>query len=516
MFFARRSTTSICSWIICALLVFASAPAALAQDEYVAQSISDTAIPVDELALMVKPLTRSELEGEVQAWIALVKEKAKLLSAAEIAIKRKNEEIASAEELAAVAEDDDISNDEVEQLAEEVQAAAERSEQDEDVRAAVEEASTTAVTAAAESQLENVEDLNETAASANQLAEATDAQKQQLLDAVVALRDEQTALIDRTRVVLDDVDAKGGDTEEHRQYLSAVSGVAVDVSDWDAIFATATGWIVSEQGGVRWGLNIAKFLALLAVSWVVSAIVGRIADRAFQTRYSQRLSTLMRAFLATLIRRAILVIGFVIALAALEVNTAPLLAAIGAAGFVVAFALQDSLSNFASGIMILLYRPFDVGDVVEIGGVSGKVTALNLVSVTIKSFDNKMVLVPNNSVWNDVITNATGVHQRRVDMVFGIGYEDDIQQAQDVLERIVQNHELVLDDPATVIKLHELADSSVNFICRPWVRTDDYWTVFWDVTRSVKEEFDKEGISIPYPQQDIHVHQVAAQDSASA
>lgn len=201
-----------------------------------------------------------------------------------------------------------------------------------------------------------------------------------------------------------------------------------------------------------------------------------------------------------------MLIGFVVALKQLEVDTGPLLAAIGAAGFVIAFALQDSLSNFASGIMILMYRPFDVGDVVETGGAAGKVISLNLVSVTISTFDNKTVVVPNNKVWNDIITNATGVTTRRVDMVFGVSYADDIKKTQEVLERIVLNHPLVLKDPEPVIKLHELADSSVNFICRPWSKTDDYWTVWWDVTRSVKEEFDKEGISIPFPQQDVHMH----------
>ena len=162
------------------------------------------------------------------------------------------------------------------------------------------------------------------------------------------------------------------------------------------------------------------------------------------------------------------------------VNVGALLAVIGGASFIIGFALQDTLGNFASGVMLLIYRPFDVGDVVEVGGVNGKIDSVSLVSTTIRTFDNKVVLVPNRNVWGQVITNASASDTRRVDMIFGIGYEDDADKARSILERIVSRHELVLEDPEPVIQLHELADSSVNFICRPWVNTDDYWQVHWD------------------------------------
>jgi len=201
-----------------------------------------------------------------------------------------------------------------------------------------------------------------------------------------------------------------------------------------------------------------------------------------------------------------MVVGVIMALAALEVSIGPLLAVVVAAGFVIAFALQDSLSNFASGLMILFFRPFDVGDVVDAGGVSGKVTSMNLVATTIKTFDNKDMVVPNNKVWNDVITNATGVDTRRVDMEFGVGYDDDIDKAQAILEEIVAAHPKALKDPEPTIRMNALADSSVNFICRPWARTADYWDVYWDVTKAVKKRFDAEGIGIPYPQRDVHLY----------
>ena len=194
------------------------------------------------------------------------------------------------------------------------------------------------------------------------------------------------------------------------------------------------------------------------------------------------------------------------ALKALEWDVTPMLAALGAAGFVVGFALKDTLGNFASGIMILAYRPFDVGDQIDAANVNGLVESVSLFATHIRTFDNKMTIVPNNKIWGDIITNATASDPRRVDMVFGIGYDDDIEMANNTLLSLLQQHPLVLREPAPVVKLNELADSSVNFICRPWTKTQDYWSVYWDITQSVKETFDQKGISIPYPQRDVHLH----------
>ena len=201
-----------------------------------------------------------------------------------------------------------------------------------------------------------------------------------------------------------------------------------------------------------------------------------------------------------------MLIGVIIAIAQLGIEIAPLLAGLGIAGFVVGFALQDTLSNFASGIMILVYRPYDVGDAIEAGGVIGSVSRMNLVSTIILTFDNQLLVVPNNKIWGDVIRNITNQEMRRVDMTFGIGYSDDIAEAERVLTEIVTNHEKTLEDPAPVIRLHELGDSSINFVVRPWTRTNDYWDVYWDVTREVKRRFDAEGISIPFPRRDVHVY----------
>ena len=159
----------------------------------------------------------------------------------------------------------------------------------------------------------------------------------------------------------------------------------------------------------------------------------------------------------------------------------------------------------AAGMMILIYRPYDIGDLVEAGGVMGKVKTMNLVSTTITTFDNQKLVVPNSKIWGDVIRNITAEPNRRIDMTFGISYSDDIDHADRVLNDIVKNHELILSEPEPDIRLHNLGDSSVDFIVRPWARTRDYWTVYWDITREVKKRFDSEGISIPYPQRDVHI-----------
>ena len=329
--------------------------------------------------------------------------------------------------------------------------------------------------------------------------------QQALIEQAATLRDERTALLDRASVVVDALEEKGGDVEEYEKYLAAVSGVTVDVTDAGAAWATVRAWLQSKEGGIRWARNIASFIVVLIAAWILGRILGGIVRRAV-TRV-KKASELLRVFLVNATRKVTYVVGIVIALSMLGVDIGPLLAVIGVAGFVIGFALQGTLSNFASGIMILMYRPFDVGDVVDVAGVSGKVESMTLVSTTIATFDNRQIVVPNNSIWGSVITNITGKPTRRVDMVFGISYSDDIEKARGILQEIVSAHEKVLADPAPVIKMHELADSSVNFIVRPWSSTGDYWDVYWDVTRAVKERFDAAGVSIPFPQRDVHMHQ---------
>jgi len=360
----------------------------------------------------------------------------------------------------------------------------------------------------------------ETAAETTErFEEAKKEEKVELLEKVNELREERTLITDRLKAVLDELETKT-DTEDtdtlakikdYRLYISSVQGIRVDVKDTTSTWIALKGWLTSDEGGLRWAENIGLFFGILVVAWILSKLLSRAVHHGLQM--TGRVSQLLEEFFVGSVRWVVMIVGVIMALATLEVSIGPLLAVVGAAGFVIAFALQDSLSNFASGLMILFFRPFDVGDVVDAGGVSGKVTTMNLVSTTIKTFDNKDMLVPNNKIWNDVITNATGVDTRRVDMEFGIGYDDDIDKAQAILEDIVTAHPKVLKDPEPTIRMHTLADSSVNFVCRPWARTADYWDVYWDVTKMVKKRFDAEGIGIPFPQRDVHLY---IEDSAGA
>ena len=332
--------------------------------------------------------------------------------------------------------------------------------------------------------------------------------KTQLLESVTKLKEQETALADHLKAVISEFKSKGGDIVDYEAYITAISGVKVDISDAGAAWTVITGWLMSSEGGLRWAKNIVFFLIIILLSYFVSNLIGKAVQRAIAN--IQSASELLKDFIVNISRKAILVVGFVVALSMLEVNVGPLLAAIGAAGFIMGFALQGTLSNFASGIMILIYRPYDVGDLVDVGGTLGTVDAMTIVSTTLRKVDNQKVVIPNNMIWGDKITNITGTSKRRVDMVFGIGYSDDMAKAQEVLEELLANHDAILKDPAPVVKVHELADSSVNFVVRPWVETENYWDVYWDITRSVKERFDAAGVSIPFPQQDVHMHQVAS------
>jgi small conductance mechanosensitive channel len=333
-------------------------------------------------------------------------------------------------------------------------------------------------------------------------------EKTKLLETVNKLKEEQTALTDRLKVVIEELKSKGGEIKDYESYITAISGVEVDVSDASATWTVITGWLTSTEGGIRWAKNLLFFLVIILISWILSKAVGKAVEKAVANVKSA--SALLKEFIVNISRKAIFIVGFVVALSMLEVNVGPLLAAIGAVGFIMGFALQGTLSNFAAGIMILIYRPYDVGDLVDVGGTLGKVDAMTIVSTTLRKPDNQKVVIPNNMIWGDIITNITGTSKRRVDLVFGIGYSDDIAKAQKILEDILANNESILKDPEPVVKVHELADSSVNFVVRPWVETDNYWDVYWDITRAVKERFDAEGVSIPFPQRDVHVHQVAS------
>ena len=301
-------------------------------------------------------------------------------------------------------------------------------------------------------------------------------------------------------------------TRLYRQQILKLTGeITTDVLDVGIMANLVKEWtanIVSlvASEGPKLVFRLLLVIFILFVFFQFSKLVKTGAERAL-TASRLQISHLLRRMIVSTVRNLVIIIGILLAISQMGISLGPLLAGLGIAGFIIGFALQDTLSNFASGIMILLYRPFDVGDVVDAGGVSGKVSHMSLVSTTFMTFDNQKLVVPNNSIWQAVITNLTAQRTRRVDLVFGISYGDDIDKAEKVLHEIVVAHDAVLEDPEPLIKLHELGDSSVNFIVRPWVKTGDYWDTYWDLTKAVKQGFDKEGISIPFPQRDVHVYE---------
>ncbi len=326
-----------------------------------------------------------------------------------------------------------------------------------------------------------------------------------------ATRNSLDASTGSMEVVLDLMSTEGLDTNDHRAYLvtvtqdlaSGILDVKVAATLLRKLWQQVASWITTKGPGY-----LVKLL-IFAVIMFAGRLLAKLVHKAVDTslgRARVNISQLLRRTLVSTAHNAIVALALMIGLSQLGLNLGPLLAGFGVVGFILGFAMQDSLSNFASGLMILFYRPYDVGDLVDISGVFGKVENMSLVSTSILTLDNQKLVVPNSKIWGDVIKNVTDQHIRRVDMTFGISYSDDIPHAEQVLSDILEKHAMVLDKPDSMVKLHKLNDSSVDFVVRPWVKTDDYWDVYWDVTREVKMRFDAENISIPFPQQDVHIY----------
>jgi len=325
---------------------------------------------------------------------------------------------------------------------------------------------------------------------------------------------ERKELFKKYSSVLNAWEKKGGDEKaiaDYRAYRNSIIVEETRTADFETLVARAVSWLTAQDGGIQLAKHIGVILLSFLGLLIVAGIVRRFAQR--WIGHVPNLSKLLQAFLIAAIYWIVLSIGLMVVLSALGVDITPLFALIGGASFITAFALQDTLGNLASGLMIMINRPFDEGDYVDVGGVSGTVKAVSIVATTVTTPDNQVIIIPNKNVWGNIITNVTASDTRRVDLVFGISYDDSIPDATRVLEETVAAHPLVLKEPAPNIRVNELADSSVNFICRPWVKTSDYWTVYWDLMSQVKERFDNVGISIPYPQQDVHVRQGSAPPS---
>lgn len=308
------------------------------------------------------------------------------------------------------------------------------------------------------------------------------------------------------------------DTSDYRRLMFEVTGsITQDLFDGKVIGSILSSWLNNfwdwlANNAPQHLIQLLVFAVILLATKLLAKVTRKVIGKAVVSK-NLNMSQLMQDFFIAMSGNLVWIIGILVGLSQIGLDLTPVLTGFGIAGVIIGFALQDTLSNFAAGMMLLIYRPFDVGDFVFAGGVDGKVSHMSLVNTTIKTFDNQIIIVPNSKIWGDVIKNVTHERVRRVDMVFGIGYGDDLLKAERVLTEIVTEHPSVLRAPEPMIKVHTLNTSSVDFIVRPWVKTDDYWDVYWDVTKEVKLRFDREGISIPFPQQDVHLHMIKDEDT---
>jgi len=263
----------------------------------------------------------------------------------------------------------------------------------------------------------------------------------------------------------------------------------------DQLWDTLTGFAMT------YGLKVIGAIIVLIVGRIVAGWARKFARKALGKADTDEAIV---SFVASLVYFLVMAFTWIAVLQNFGVQTASLVAVLGAVGFAVGFALQGSLSNFAAGIMLLVFRPYKIGDVVEVAGVLGKVKGMHLFTTVINTPDNIRIMVPNGKIFGDTIKNISAEETRRVDMVVGIGYSSDIGRAMEVMKGLLDADTRVLKDPAIQIAVSELADSSVNFVVRPWAAAADYWDVKFDFTRNVKEAFDKEGIEIPFPQTVVH------------
>jgi len=253
---------------------------------------------------------------------------------------------------------------------------------------------------------------------------------------------------------------------------------------------------------IPWSINIFFAIAIFIIGrWVVKIIANLIKKALTKAK----MDVILVNFVTSIINTLLLLFVIIAALNQLGVNTTSLIALLGAAGLAIGLALQGSLQNFASGVMLIVFRPFKNGDFVEVAGTAGVVEKISIFTTVMRTGDNREIIVPNGKIYSDTITNYSARATRRIDMVFGIGYGDDIRKTKEVLNALIESDDRILKDPAPLVAVGELADNSVNFLVRPWVNSADYWSVKLDLTEKVKLAFDENGISIPYPQMDVHL-----------
>jgi len=262
-------------------------------------------------------------------------------------------------------------------------------------------------------------------------------------------------------------------------------------------------WQQAQTTGVAFGIDVVVAIVIFVVGRIVAKIVSNGIRKLM---HAQKVDKILETFVCNLSYWTLMIFVIIAAINQLGVQTTSLIAIMGAAGLAIGLALQGSLANFAAGVLIVLFRPYRVGDFVEAAGVSGVIVQVQILTTVLKTGDNKQVVVPNAQIMSSIITNYSANATRRVDMVVGVSYDDDLDKVRAAIKDLIDADDRILKDPECLIAVAELADSSVNFNVRPWVKTADYWGVKFDFTEAVKKRFDKEGISFPFPQQDVHLY----------
>jgi small conductance mechanosensitive channel len=270
--------------------------------------------------------------------------------------------------------------------------------------------------------------------------------------------------------------------------------------DWASLYAKI------QTVGVSFGI---KIIAAIAIFYVGRLIAKVVTNGVRKLMVAQEVDKILESFVGNFVYSLLMIFVIIAAINQLGVQTTSLIAIIGAAGLAIGLALQGSLANFASGVLIVMFRPYKVGDFVEAAGIAGSVVQVQILTTVLKTGDNKQIIVPNGQIMSSIITNFSANDTRRVELTIGIGYDDDIDKARDTIQDLVDADDRILKDPACLIAVSELADSSVNFLVRVWVKSGDYSGVKFDMIEAIKKRFDKEGISFPYPQQDVHIHQTS-------
>lgn len=343
--------------------------------------------------------------------------------------------------------------------------------------------------------------------AARQATDGTDA------DLIQAARFESERLqlsVTRLRGVVAQLDRLGGDTLEMRRTLIEERGsLALSLVDTDiasVLYAEMTAkfkdWLANR--GASTLLSVLLFVAILIVARWLARLTRRVTERALR-HSDQSVSQLLKEMLISISGTIVFLVGALVALSQVGVSVTPMIAGLGVVGFIVGFALQDTLSNFAAGAMILAYRPFDTGDFISAADVEGEVRKMNLVNTTIVTIDNRVLIIPNSKIWGGVIMNFTGQHLRRTDVIYSVSYSDDLDHVQRVLEELIASDERFLTEPAPIVRVKQFSDSSIDFLVRAYAKTGEYWETLWALNKAVKQRFDAEGITIPFPQRDVHL-----------